>query len=114
MRPCESGPPWAVEYHTDARGRAPAREFIEGLSAKDRAAVARAIGLPQRYGPGLSMPYARHLEGKLWELRSGARRLLYFLYTGRRFIILHGYRKQGRRTPRREIATAKRRMAEYL
>lgn len=114
MEPHEEGPPWAVEYHVDARGRAPALEFIENLPKREQAVVARAVKLLQRYGPRLPMPYARHIEAKLWELRAGAGRLFYFLYVGRCFVILHAYRKQGRKTPKKETAIALRRMAEYL
>ena len=74
----------------------------------------RVLDLLREFGPRLPMPYARHIEGDLWELRPGAGRLFYFLYTGRRFIILHGYRKKGRKAPKKEIATAHRRMMDFL
>jgi phage-related protein len=35
-------------------------------------------------------------------------------YVGRRFVILHGFRKKSQKTPIREIATAERRMADFL
>ena len=38
----------------------------------------------------------------------------YFAYTGRRFIVLHGYRKQSQKAPAREIETAERRMRDFL
>ena len=106
--------PWLVEFHTDARGRTPAVEFLDSLQVKERAVIARVIDLLRVYGPLLSSPYTRQVEGKLWELRAGAGRLFYFLHTGKRFIILHGYRKKTRKAPPKEIAIAKRRMSEYL
>jgi len=105
---------WFVEFYKDRRGRVPAYEFIEGLDTRAHAAALRVLDLLQGFGTRLSMPHARHIEGSLWELRPGGNRLFYFLHTGRRFIILHGYRKKGRRTPRKEIATAKRRMQDFL
>ena len=60
------------------------------------------------------MPHARPIEGKLWELRPGGNRLFYFLFTGRRFVVVHGFKKQTMRTPDREIEIAKRRMLELL
>jgi len=64
------------------------------------------------------MPYARHLKGKLWELRISSGRLgyrvLYFARACRRFVLLHIFRKKTQKTPRREIDTALRRMAELL
>jgi phage-related protein len=60
------------------------------------------------------MPHAKHLNGKLWELRPGANRFFYFAYVGRRFVILHAYRKQSQKAPLRELAVAERRLAEVL
>ena len=109
---------WTIEYYTDVRGRSPIDEFLSSLSARDEAKVAHVIGLLAEFGLRLRMPYARHVEGKLWELRirsSGkAYRVLYFAYTGRRFVLLHGFLKKSRKTPRRELETAKRRLADYL
>ena len=41
-------------------------------------------------------------------------RLIYFFFTGRRIIFLHGFQKKTQRTPRREIEIARRRMNDYL
>jgi phage-related protein len=71
------------------------------------------LDLLQEFGPLLGMPHARPV-GDLWELRAGPGRLFYFAYMGRRFIILHGYRKQGPKAPKREIETAMRRWADFL
>ncbi|HOR01111.1 MAG TPA: type II toxin-antitoxin system RelE/ParE family toxin [Anaerolineae bacterium] len=104
---------WAVEYYTDTRGRAPALEFVYSLSDDEQAELLRVVDLLQEFGIYLRMPHARPI-GKLWELRAGAGRLFYIAHTGRRFIILHGYRKQGQKAPRREIETAERRWADFL
>jgi len=64
------------------------------------------------------MPYVRHLQGKLWELRARTRgvayRLLYFFYTGRRIVFLHAFVKKTKKTPRREIDIAMRRLNDFL
>jgi phage-related protein len=86
---------------------------VQSLPKKDQAELLRAIDLLQEFGLQLGMPHARPIAG-LWELRGGAGRLFYVAHTGRRFIILHGYRKQSQVTPRREIETAQRRWADLL
>jgi hypothetical protein len=48
------------------------------------------------------------------ELRASASRFFYFAFTGRRFVILHGYRKKSQKAPRREIEAALRRMDGYV
>jgi phage-related protein len=109
-------PEWTVNFCTDARGRSDVRDFINGLPVRDRARVRNTLRLLREFGVLLQLPHARHISGRrgLWELRVGAIRLFYFAHTERRFIILHGFRKKTRRTPRGEIATAERRMAEFL
>jgi len=107
---------WTVEFYADARGKSPALEFINGLQARERAKAHNYLRLLRELGTKLGMPHARLLTGHkpLWELRPGAIRLFYFAYTGRQYIVLHAFRKRGQKTPLRHIATAERRMAEFL
>ena len=76
--------------------------------------MARFIGLLQHIGPAVGAPHVKHLTGRLWELRPSAHRVIYFLATGRRFVLLHAFGKKSNKTPRSEIATAERRMADFI
>lgn len=109
---------WAVEYYRDSKGNEPAAEFINALPHGARAKVLRLIELLAKYGVLLKEPHTKHLRGKLRELRikdsKGAVRVLYFTYTGRRFILLHGFIKKGDKTPEREIETAEKRMDDFI
>jgi len=105
---------WQILFYEDHRGKSPVLDFINGLSAKDRAKVNNTLKLLEEFGTNLGMPHARRIEGRLWELRAGDNRLFYFLYRDRKFVILHGFRKQSMKTPEKEIATALRRMNELL
>jgi phage-related protein len=105
---------WQIHFYEDHRGKSPVLDFINGLSPMDRARVNNGLRLLEEFGIDLGMPHARRIEGRLWELRPGGNRLFYFLYTERRFVILHGFRKQSMKTPEKEIATALRRMKELL
>lgn len=105
---------WQILFYEDHRGKSPVLDFINGLSAKDRAKVNNTLKLLEEFGTNLGMPHARRIEGRLWELRAGDNRLFYFLYRDRKFVILHGFRKHSMKTPEKEIATALRRMNELL
>ena len=109
---------WTIENYQDARGHRPVEEFILGLPEKHQGRIAWTVELLKEYGLQLGMPYARHLRGQLWELRVSAGRaryrIIYSAHTGRRFILLHGFVKKTRRTPRQELVIAERRMAEFL
>ena len=105
---------WQIYFYEDHRGKSPVLDFINGLSPMDRARINNGLRLLEEFGIDLGMPHARRIEGRLWELRPGGNRLFYFLYMERRFVILHGFRKQSMKTPEKEIATALRRMKEIL
>jgi phage-related protein len=107
---------WRVEFFKTARGDSPPVDYIQQLEAKDRAKIAYQIELLKKFGVQLGEPYAKPLlkHKPLWELRPMPTRLVYFAFTGRRFIILHAFTKKKDKTDRREIKTAENRMAEYL
>ena len=105
---------WSVVFYKDHRGKCPPLEFINVLPAMEQVKIRNAFRLLKEFGTHLDMPHARHIQGKLWELRPGGIRLFYFAFIDQQFVILHGYRKQGMKAPEREIATALRRMKELL
>ena len=107
---------WQVEFYADPRGKSPVVDFINGLPVQDRVRVRNALRLLREFGILLRLPHARPISGqpKLWELLAGGVRLFYFAHAGRRFIVLHGFRKKSAKTPAREIATAVRRMSRFL
>ena len=76
-----------------------------------RAKVFGRLLLLEEYGERLPMPFARHLEDGIFELRtpqgSNITRLLYFFFVGNRAIVTNGFVKKTQRTPRKEIERAK-------
>lgn len=65
------------------------------------------------------MPYVRSIVNtKLHKIRveqsTNIYRIFYFAYTGRRFILLHGFQKQTQKTPKKEIELAEKRRKEFL
>ena len=63
-------------------------------------------------------PLVKHLEDKLWELREESRtniyRIIYFFYTGRRIVFLHGFQKKTQKTPKKELELARARYEDFL
>jgi len=105
---------WNIVFYVDHRGKCPPREFIEELPVMEQAKIRNVLRLLQEFGSNLSMPHAKQIKGKLWELRPGGVRLFYFAYIEQQFVILHGYRKQSQKAPDREIEIAIRRMQELI
>jgi len=81
----------------DHRGKCPPLEFIEELPVMEQAKIRNALRLLQEFGTNLSMPHAKPVQGKLWELRPGGIRSFYFAYIEQQFVILHGYRNRVRK-----------------
>jgi len=109
---------WSIENYFDAKGRSPVEEFLDRLPVVDRARADHTIGLLREFGLQLNLPYTRHLEGKLWELRTSVGykeyRVIYFAFTGRRFVLLHAFSKKTPKTPKGELAVARARLADFL
>jgi len=109
---------WTVEYYRDSKGNEPVADFIDALPNETQAKVFRIIDLLGEYGVLLKEPYTRQVRGKIRELRlkdvQGAIRILYFTYTERRFILLHGFIKKTEKTPLREIEIAEKRMNDFI
>jgi phage-related protein len=64
----------------------------------------------------LREPQAKHLAGKLWELRlkgrDGIARAIYVAASGQRVIVLRTFVKKTQKTPRDEIEIAEKRLKE--
>ena len=104
---------WTVELLPEAA------EELDGMPADIRARFRRLAALIEEHGLlALREPYVRHLDGKLWEMRvkgrDGIARAFYFVTTPRRVVVVRAFIKKTRKTPRRELVLAHRRMREWL
>ena len=111
---------WELEYFKTAAGSVPVAEFIDALSPQAKAKFIRSLELLEQYGLLLREPWVRNIQGipKLRELRfisfGEIYRVFFFPVTGRKLILLHGFKKKSQETPRRELQTAEARMKNYI
>jgi len=108
-----------VFTYKDKNGKSPIDSYICELmskSDKDSRINANKIleytAYLERYGQ-VREPYAKHIDGEIWELRPIRNRILYAALDGNSFILLHIFKKDTQKTPRREIEQAKRNLADY-
>lgn len=92
---------------------------IDALPLALRARLLRLLATVRQFGlEALRPPHAKHLEGKLWELRvradGGSARGIYVTTQGRRVVVLHVFAKKSRRTPHRALTTARERMKQVM
>lgn len=113
-----TGGNWSVVYYTTEQGDSPVEQFLDSLDLKTQARFDWAIEQLRTRNVMAGEPLVRHLEGKLWELRRESQtnifRLLYFFFTGRRIVFVHGFQKKTQKTPWSEIDTAQKRMQEFI
>lgn len=90
---------------------------ILALPADMQARLWRIAELLEVWGPHkVGMPYTRHLEGRIWEIRlsgkAGISRVMYAALMDRKLILLRAFVKKTQKTPRQEIDLALRRLKE--
>ena len=109
---------WTTEFYVDDAGNSPVEEFLDRLDVRTRARFRWSMEQLRLRNVQARQPLARHLEGPLWELREESQtniyRIIYFFFTGRRIVFLHGFAKKTQRTPRRELEHARRRYEAFL
>ncbi len=90
---------------------------LDALPPDMRASFERIVKLVQAFGlERVHEPYIKHIEGRIWEMRlrgrGGIARALYVTATGKRVVVLRVFAKKTQKTPRREIALARKRAEE--
>ena len=111
---------YEVVFYSTPSGNLPVDEFIsevtDNQNPKEMASIYQAIKLLEKYGFDVvnNQPkMIKHLREGVYELRPGDNRILFFHFTGNKFILLHGFRKTTRQTPDKEIRIAIKRMKDY-
>jgi|ERR1041385_7186673 phage-related protein len=100
-------------WYRTASGNAPVKDFLDDISAVDRAAIVAAMNEIRREGLGA----ARRLDDDLWEVRAvgvKAHYRLIFAHEGRRVLLaLDAFDKDSQRTPLRILRRARQRLADW-
>jgi phage-related protein len=97
---------WSVEYLNGF-----IEEEFQALPGDIRARFVKIVRMISSYGlHQVGMPYVRHVEGKIWEMRASGRdgiaRGMYVTAKGRRVVLVHVFMKKTQKTPREEIKKA--------
>ena len=110
-----------INFYKDEKGNEPVKEYIISLKAKNTKYSLIKLQKIQDYlnvlkanGTRAGLPYVRHLDGDIWELRPLKDRILFFGYDGNNIILLSHFRKMTQKTPPREIKKANKLMKDYI
>jgi phage-related protein len=109
---------WRVEFYVFGNGNSPVLSWFQEQEPKVQAKLAQIFELLQDQGTAVGKPYVAPLVDKLYEIRveqdTNIYRVVYFAYTGQRFILLHGFQKKTQKTPKQELALALERQKAFL
>jgi phage-related protein len=103
-----------VRFYQTLAGGSPVVKWLKTLTGRDADEVRAAILALQASGlsaPGLDL---KHIDGKLWEIRTPSQRVFYVVVTGPALVLLHGYKKQGQKAPVKELDVARDRAKQVL
>ena len=107
-----------IEFYETENGTKPALEFLNSLSPKLRTKMMRTVDLLEMFGPKLRYPESAELDDGIMELRASlgtnAVRILYFFVVSNKAILANGFVKKTQKTPRNEIALAKKYRLDYI
>ncbi len=111
-----------IVFYKNENGESDVKDFIRELktnSDKSKDAkinlrkVIAYIRVLRRHGNSAGMPFLRHLQGEIWEIRPISNRILYAYFDDETIILLHHFIKRSKKTPRREIERAMNEIADY-
>jgi phage-related protein len=101
-----------VRFFQTEAGNEPVRDWLKALHKEDRKNIGEDIKTAQ-FGWPLGMPLVRKLEKNLWEVRTditdGIARTI-FTVIGNQMVLLHSFVKKSQKTPKNELATARKRL----
>ena len=104
----------AVFFQT-ASGREPVREWLRSLPKHERQTIGEDIAYVQYRWP-IGKPRVDALRSGIWEVRSTLENRIarvLFAVRGEEIVLLHGFIKKTRITPREELQVAERRWQEW-
>lgn len=113
---------YKIHFYRDENGKSQLIEYLIQLVRKQdkdsQLKFSKISGYIRKLGENgfsLGMPYIRHLDGNIWELRPMRDRILFAAWSeDGGFVLLHQFMKQTQKTPQREIEKAKREYKDFL
>ncbi len=106
-----------VIFFRSTDGKVPIKDWLDGLTKKDRRKCLERIERLREEGHELDRPFAAYLKDGIYELRVKSGnvnyRMLYFFYQGRAVVISHGLVKKIRKIAPQDIERAVERKSEF-
>ena len=108
----KGAPRLTVRFFRESTGSEPVRDWLKRLPNAEKREIGTDIKTVQ-FGWPIGMPLVDHIDGGIWEVRTRlATRLARVLFTleGNLMVLLHGFIKKERKTPKADLDLAKQRL----
>ena len=105
---------WKVVFFESSRLDKPVENFFQRQQLSARTKMLHLFELLEVYGSQLGMPHAKQLGSGLYELRVRGKEEIRILYGFKQksIYLLHAFKKQTLKTPRKELDTALKRLTK--
>lgn len=110
-----------IYFYRDKNGNEPVAEYIEELARRNdndsRVKLNKIrdyIKMLSEYGTQIGEPYVKHVDSRIWELRSLRDRIFFVGWVDDSYVLLHQFVKKTQKTPTREIEKAKREFDDLM
>ena len=101
-----------VRFFRESTGSEPVRDWLKRLPVEEKREIGSDIKTVQ-FGWPIGMPVVDHIDGDVWEVRTRLStriaRVL-FVLDGNVMVLLHGFIKKERKTPKADLDIAKQRL----
>lgn len=108
---------WQVIFYMDRNGNEPVKNFVLEQSDGSIGEILHVFDLLYRFNVALGLPYVEKVRDKIWSLRikhsSDYFRILYFSFSGKKFILLHAVKKKSDKLRNIDIEIAVKRMYDH-
>ena len=105
-------PRLTVRFFRESTGSEPVRDWLKRLPVEEKREIGSDIKTVQ-FGWPIGMPVVNHIDGDVWEVRTRLStriaRVL-FVLEGNVMVLLHGFIKKERKTPKADLDIAKQRL----
>jgi phage-related protein len=94
---------YTIIFYEDKNGHSELLEFVEMLNKKALTSKNERIMLKQirfhinileQLGSRAGEPFVKHIQDKVWEIRPGNNRVLFFSWIENKIVLLHHFRKK--------------------
>lgn len=105
-----------IKFYEKDNGRRPVKEFLDQLPQEDNTRIIGCLESIERFGFNSPRVEFRQIRGSLWEIKiktqKSGYRLFYACIKHINIVLLHAYKKQSQKAPKKEIEIAENRILE--